>query len=222
MEAREHQELDLRERVILIHGLSGNRWVLAPLNRFLTRKGYETTRWCYRSVGNSVMNHAHRLRAFLGEETDSTEPLHFVTHSMGGIILRAVLADMNWQRPGKLVMLAPPNHGSHVAALASRGLHYLCPALSDLSTAPDSLVHRLPVVDSLDTGVIAGTQDLLVHLESTYIANQADHVLISCGHNRILRHSESLQEILYFLKNGRFTEGARRVAATTSTRGVMV
>lgn len=168
------------------------------------------------------MNHARRLKAFLEEEVGSTEPLHFVTHSMGGIILRAVLADMNWQRPGKLVMLAPPNHGSRVAAMASRGLHYLCPALSDISTAPDSLVHRLPVVDSLDTGVIAGTQDLLVHLESTYIANQADHVLVPCGHNRILRHPESLREILYFLKHGHFTEAAHRVVATASTRGVMV
>lgn len=222
MEARDHQEFDRKQQVILIHGLSGNRWVLGSLNRFLKGNNYQTTRWCYRSVGNSVMNHAQRLRAFLESEADSPEPLHFVTHSMGGIILRAVLADMKWHRPGRLVMLAPPNHGSRVAYLAAKGLHYLCPALSDLSTSPDSLVHRLPMVESLDTGVIAGTQDLLVHLESTYIANQADHVLVPCGHNRILRHPESLHETLYFLKNGRFTEGARRVAPTASPRGVMV
>ncbi|PQO35290.1 hypothetical protein C5Y96_09655 [Blastopirellula marina] len=222
METQLQQELDRPERVILIHGLSGNRWVLGPLNRFLKKHHYLPSRWCYRSVGNSVTNHAQRLKAFLEEEADSREPLHFVTHSMGGIILRAVLADTNWQRPGRLVMLAPPNHGSNVAALASRGLHYLCPALSDISTSPDSLVHRLPMVQSLDTGVIAATQDLLVHLESTYIGNQVDHVLVPCGHNRILRHPESLQEILHFLKNGRFSEGALRVAATASPGGVMV
>jgi len=168
------------------------------------------------------MNHAQRLRAFLEHEADVAEPLHFVTHSMGGIILRAVLADMDWQRSGRLVMLAPPNHGSRVAELASRSLHYLCPALSDISTSPDSLVHRLPVVESLDTGVIAGTQDLLVHLESTHITNQADHVLVPCGHNRILRHPESLNQISYFLRNGRFTEGARRVVPAASPGGVVV
>lgn len=222
MDTENHQDKDRQERVILIHGLSGNRWVLGPLNRFLKQQHYQPTRWCYRSVGNGVLNHAQRLRRFLEAEAESSQPLHFVTHSMGGIILRAVLAEMHWQRPGKLVMLAPPNHGSNIAALAARGLHYVCPALSDISTSPDSLVHRLPVVDSLETGVIAGTQDLLVHLESTYIGNQADHILIPCGHNRILRHRDSLQEILHFLKNGRFSEGAQRVAAHASSRSVMV
>lgn len=222
METRDHPEIDRKPRVILIHGLTGNRWVLGPLNRFLLQQDYRPMRWCYRSVGNSVMGHARRLKEFLEREADSSEPLHFVTHSMGGIILRAVLAEMNWQRPGRLVMLAPPNHGSRVAALASRCFHYLCPALSDISTSPDSLVHRLPTVGSLDTGVIAGTQDVLVHLESTFLANQADHVLVSCGHNRILYHQEVRQEVLHFLKNGRFTEGARRVPATASPRGVMV
>ncbi|QDU75558.1 Alpha/beta hydrolase family protein [Bremerella volcania] len=222
MESDNQQDADHAERVILIHGLSGNRWVLGPLNRFLAQNQYLPTRWCYRSVGNSVTNHAQRLRAFLKGEADSLEPLHFVTHSMGGIILRAVLADMHWRRPGRLVMLAPPNHGSRVAALAARGLHYLCPALSDISTSPDSLVHRLPMVDSLDTGVIAGTQDILVHLESTYIENQVDHVLVPCGHNRILRHPESLREILHFLRTGRFSEGACRTAPAASPRGVMV
>ncbi|MEW4564592.1 hypothetical protein AB1K70_18775 [Bremerella sp. JC770] len=222
MEPQKQQDIGRNERVILIHGLSGNRWVLWPLNRFLTRQHYCPMRWCYRSVLNGVMNHAERLRAFLEREADSPEPLHFVTHSMGGIILRAVLADMDWQRPGRLVMLAPPNHGSRVAQLASRSLHYLCPALSDISTSPDSLVHRLPVVQSLDTGVIAGTQDLLVHLDSTHITNQIDHVLVPCGHNRILRHPESLDEISYFLRNGRFTEGARRVVSAASPSGVVV
>ncbi len=222
MEIPSYQQANRQERVILIHGLLGNRWVLWPLDRFLKKQGYQSTKWCYRSVGNSVTNHARQLRAYLESEQHSTEPLHFVTHSMGGIILRAVLAEMNWQRPGRLVMLAPPNHGSNVAAFASKTLHYLCPALSDLSTAPESLVHRLPMIDSLDTGVIAGTQDLLVHLESTYIDNQVDHILIRCGHNRILRHPESLREIQYFLKNGRFTAGAVRGAATASPGGLMV
>ncbi|MBA2115188.1 esterase/lipase family protein [Bremerella alba] len=222
METPKQQMKDSGQPVILIHGLTGNRWVLRPLARFLTQQDYQPTRWCYRSVGNSVMSHAQRLKGFLEREADSAEPLHFVTHSMGGIILRAVLSEMNWRRPGRLVMLAPPNHGSRVAALASRCLHYLCPALSDISTSPGSLVHRLPMVPSLETGVIAATQDMLVHLESTSIANQADHVLVSCGHNRILYHRGARQEVLHFLNKGRFTEGARRVAATASPQRLMV
>jgi len=222
METKQQPTSDKRPRVILIHGLTGNRWVLLPLTLFLKKQQYRPTRWCYRSVGNSLMSHVRRMQAFLESEADSSEPLHFVAHSMGGLILRAALSEMHWRRPGRLVMLAPPNHGSRVAALASKGLHYLCPALSDISTSPGSLVHQLPVIDSLETGVIAGTRDILVHQESTHLAGEVDHILVPCGHNHILYHGGVRREVLHFLKEGRFTEGATREAAGSSPRSVMV
>lgn len=108
-------------------------------------------------------------------------------------------------------MLAPPNHGSRVAAIAAKGFHYLCPALSDISTEPGSLVHQLPEPAAWEVGVIAAQSDWLVSVESTHLSNQRDHIGIDCGHNMILFRAESMRETVYFLRHGQFSSAASRI-----------
>lgn len=193
------------ENVILIHGFGGSTLVLRPLSRYLTRESFAVRRWCYWSVVYSVTDHARRLRQFLQPLAESNEPTHFVTHSMGSIILRAALAEMNWKTPGRWVMLAPPNHGSRVAEVLSHGIHYVCPALDQISTAPHSFVHRVPEPERWEVGVIASTKDILVGMESTHLRCEKQHITLDCGHTMMLFNREAQRRAAEFLREGRFS-----------------
>lgn len=197
-------------KVIVIHGLSANTLVMRPIGYFLNRNGFESKQWGYHTNRQGVLDDARRLQDFLEPLSDDPQPLHFVTHSMGGVVLRAALANMTWNRPGRAVMLAPPNHGSKLAQRFSPGLKWLWPALADLSTLPDSLVNRLPPLQSIETGVIAGTRDILVDVDSTHMVNERDHILVRCGHNRMLIHGQAHREMVHFLRFGHFSPQARR------------
>ncbi|MEW4453667.1 alpha/beta fold hydrolase [Bremerella sp. JC817] len=200
-------------RVVVIHGIGANTIVMGPLARYLTRHEFTATRWGYWSTFNGLRDHARRLRLFLETFADDDQPVHFVTHSMGGIILRATLAEMNWSRPGRAVLLAPPNHGSLVAGWFGMGLRGICPALNEISAAPESLVHHLPPFPSMDIGVIGCRQDALVAMASTFVANQRDHITVGCGHNWVLVKREVQAEVVHFLQFGRFSDSADRLSA---------
>lgn len=182
---------------------------MRPLSRHLTRESFAVRRWCYWSVAYSVTDHARQLRAFLEPFASSDEPTHFVTHSMGSIILRAALAEMEWKTPGRWVMLAPPNHGSRVAEVLSHGIHYVCPALDQISTHPQSFVHHVPEPEAWEVGVIASTKDRLVAMESTHLGCEKQHISLDCGHLMMLFNGEAHRQTGHFLQHGHFAQRVR-------------
>jgi dienelactone hydrolase len=195
-----------RELVVLIHGLAGNRLVMRPLQRRLRARGYDTFNWGYRSVLLPIERNAERFRRRLDSlaERDDVERLHIVGHSMGSIITRYVAANDPPEKLGRIVLLAPPNHGSPVARWLNRGFGYLYPSLDQLSDRPQSFVNRLE--DQLDApcGVIAATRDRLVPVENTHLAGQDDHAQFKAGHTTMLFYCEVAEMVDRFLRTGRF------------------
>lgn len=162
--------------------------------------------------------------------------VHFVTHSMGGILLRAWLDENRPDRMGRVVMLAPPNHGSEIvdnmaqieAFPAMRDvLAFLQgPAALELGTDPGSLPSRLPAVD-FELGVIAGNRainplgpiliegenDGTVSVESTRVEGMADHIVLPVTHAMMMMNPLVMAEVLEFLRNGVFDHGITLGAA---------
>jgi len=133
------------DHVVLIHGLGGNRTDMWPIGWRLKRLGFTVHNWSYRSVGNRIETHADRLSKLLTElGNQNSGRIHLVAHSMGGIIARAAFAKNEFKNLGRVVMLAPPNLGSHVATKLTRYIGWLTPSLGQLSDCPDSFVNRLP------------------------------------------------------------------------------
>lgn len=152
------------------------------------------------------------------------ERLHFVTHSMGGILVRAWLAEGHPPNLGRVVMLAPPNQGSEIVDRLSESeilrdaAEWLNgPAMAQLGTEGGSTPNALPRVD-FDLGVIAGDipinplgpllidgpNDGTVSVESTRIEGMRDHLVISATHTLIMVNPVAMAEVLIYLQTGRF------------------
>jgi triacylglycerol lipase len=209
------------ERVVLLHGLARDAGSMDSLAETLTAAGYAVFNFDY----SSREKQPEELIAELRERVDkccaaSTAPLHFVTHSLGGILVRAYLAETPPPNLGRVVLLAPPNQGSEIIDTigdSSAFLAFFGPTGAALGTGPDSLPNRIGVPD-YPVGVIAGQQsvnpfgsallpgpdDGAVSVERAKLDGAADFIVIDATHTFIMQNEIAKQQVLEFLRNGRF------------------
>jgi len=210
------------EDVVLLHGLGRTPRSMAPLADALSEAGYRVHNVGYPSTDLEPDELIAHVGARIDECCASSKRVHFVTHSLGGILLRAWLAENRPTGLGRVVMLAPPNKGSElVDEFGSWGLFgaALGPTATELGTDDASLPNRLPPAD-YELGVIAGvenvnpvgermipgTDDGTVSVESTRIEGMKDHVEVAASHSFIMRSDEVAELVLRFLRTGSFSD----------------
>jgi pimeloyl-ACP methyl ester carboxylesterase len=197
------------DAVVLVHGLAANRLIMAPLARALTRGLGKILNWGYSSLWSPIERHGRSLAAQLRQLDESHGGrIHLVTHSMGGIIARIALAEYRPHRLGRLVMVAPPNRGSHVAARLAPWLGRICPPLVQLTDCKDSFVCCLPPPEVPELGVIAAATDYLVHESSTRLGCETDYIVLPGLHSSLLFQPETAEQVQHFLEHGRFRRSA--------------
>ena len=192
------------ELVVLIHGLASKRFWMRPLEQRIRRHGYNTYNWGYRSLRRSLHYHADRLRQELEQRASQTQRIHIVAHSMGAIITRLVLSPLPSDNIGRVVFLAPPNHGSPVARFFGPLVRPVNPTMSEISSRSDSVVNRIGRLNDVTTGVIGARFDMLVPWSSTILEGQTDRILLPATHNSLLIQYSSFKQILAFLAHGAF------------------
>lgn len=210
--------------VVLLHGLGRSSRSMEPLAERLQRSGYVVHNVDYPSTEHSV----EELVALLAQRVEAccaegSGPLHFVTHSLGGILVRAYLLDQRPPRLGRVVMLAPPSQGSEwVDRLREYALFEsaLGPAATQLGTDPASVPNRLRRLGPVDypLGIVAGTgsvnplaalvvpepNDGTVAAERTRVEGMTDYWESDASHTFIMQDPEVMRQVLYFLQHGRF------------------
>ena len=214
--------------VLLLHGLGRTGLSMVPLARSLRRAGFDPRVVDYPSRRRTVealveIVLAPRVNALLA---GGAERVHFVTHSLGGVVVRAFAAgraDRGRPLPpgSRAVMLAPPHGGSEVAdALRERQpfRSVLGPALAQLGTDDASVPNRLGDVRGVEAGVIAGTgtrlpfgrlfagpHDGLVSVQSAHgTPGLADILVLPPSHTTIMWSPEVIRQAVHFLRAGRF------------------
>lgn len=192
-------------QVILVHGLFGSQRMMSPLERFLSRAGYGVRNWGYRSARARVGRLA-RLLAGQIEALDRSGnvPVHLVGHSLGAIIVRAALQIYTPPAPGRLVMLAPPNRGSHVARRIAHCLGWLVPALQELSDVEGSLVNGLSEQVGCEFGIIIAGKDRVIRSGSALLPGAADQLILASQHWSLPWQPETWFQTGHFLATGRF------------------
>lgn len=218
-----------RECVVLIHGVNRSWRAMRPLAEALQRDGYTTVNVDYPSRAGTVDVIAPMAvdNGLAGCRGSGAQHIHFVTHSIGGILLRYAHRDAAIAELGRVVMIAPPNQGSEIVDktrnFPGAGL-VGGDALLELGTDAGSIPAQLPAVD-FELGVIAGTgtmnpwmsamlpnpDDGKVSVARTRVDGMRDFLIVDDNHHYIVEDELVIRNTLAFLRSGAFLDADRRV-----------
>ncbi len=203
-----------QDTVVLLHGLGGTRLDMWRMARRLKGLGFNVRNWGYRSLGNRIETHAERLGEFLMKlSQERLGKIHIVTHSMGGIITRAMLAEHNIECLGRVVMIAPPHQGSHAARKLNRFFGWLSPSLLQLSDVESSFVNRLPnsfAKRQVEFAIIESIRDRVIVQGGVLLDGHSDYAKVNAHHGVAPMYDETIRLVENFLVNGKFNESARQ------------
>jgi triacylglycerol lipase len=215
-------------RVVLLHGLLRSSGSMSRVAEALEQRGFRVCNVAYPSRHYSISVLARDYVAPAVERCfpGTREPIDFVTHSMGGIVVRQLAETHAIASFGRVVMLAPPNHGSEL--VDEFGSWWLFkrvngPAGNELGTSPDSLPSRLGPA-TFDVGILMGDRttnlvlsaflpdgnDGKVSIASARLDGMKDFLVFPVSHTFIMRNAEVIRQAVRFLEDGSFDRGAGR------------
>jgi pimeloyl-ACP methyl ester carboxylesterase len=209
--------------VILLHGLGRSSANMLILKWRLESRGYRVCNIGYDTRVDSIEVAADRVYEAVASCTETDRPIHFVTHSLGGIVLRSLLVRHELSTAGRAVMLAPPNRGSEIAdwvrdlSISERFLGRLA---GQLGTGPADLPRSLPSprmafaviagdrwINPVGPWLLQGPHDGTVSVASTRLDGMADHLVLPHTHTFIMNAAGVAEQIDAFLRTGRFRRG---------------
>lgn len=203
--------------VVLLHGLWRGWRAMRPMARALGQEGFSTLIIPYPSARKPVAELVDRVREEV-RKIAGNHPVHFITHSLGGIILRELMTgEVPW-KAGKIIMLAPPSQGSEIVDW-SRDHPVLRTLLGSAGRAlgSDGVPGKLPAIPAgLEAAVIMGRRasipffkkllghenDGIVTAEKGRIDGLRGFSVIDADHTFIQMHPEAIRLSLDFLKTG--------------------
>ena len=206
------------ENVVLIHGILRGSRSMNKIKRELVSQGYKVTGFDYSPEDGSIEEISDRLHEKIKKFPKGK--IHFVTHSMGAVIVRKYISKYKPRNTGRVVMIAPPNNGSVYAAVLLR-LPFFEKIFGrsgvEIAEGENCILNTLPV-PKFEFGVIAGgtgykiglnpflkgDNDGTVLLNETIIKGMADFMQIKGQHSFLLFNNEVISESINFLKNGKF------------------
>ncbi|OUR71444.1 alpha/beta hydrolase [Methylophaga sp. 41_12_T18] len=206
--------------VILLHGMARSNSSMAAMADELTAAGYATVNYDYPSTDYPIEQLAEQSINNALELCPNQARINFVTHSLGGILVRQYLSQHNIERLGRVVMLGPPNQGSEVVDVLHDVPGYDLingPAGQQLGTDAMSIPNQLGPAN-FELGIIAGsrsinlilstmlpdTDDGKVSVEKTKLAGMKDHLILPVTHPFMMKNKTVIAQVKHFLKHGYF------------------
>ena len=206
--------------VILLHGLIRSASSMSKMQEALELEGYRVANVGYPSTEMPIEELADIAVPLALDYCEGSPSVNFVTHSMGGILVRQYLSTSSIPNLHRVVMLGPPNQGSEVVDILREipGFHLINgDAGLQLGTGEKSLPRQLGPAD-FELGVIAGNSSInlllstmipgeddgKVSVENTRLDGMRDHLVVDVSHALIMRNREVIDQVIYFLRYGYF------------------
>jgi pimeloyl-ACP methyl ester carboxylesterase len=211
------------EKVVLLHGLGRTKYSMQPLAYRLRRDGFDARMFGYASMTNGISELAEDLGRFVDRLTeDEQETVHFVGHSLGGLVIRRYLKDAPRLR-GRVVMLSPPNGGSELVDRMRRFSWFQMqfgPAALVLGTSEKDLPASLgPVefplgvimgtrsINPIGSWIIPGPDDGAVSVDRSRVEGMSEFCLVPRTHTFIMWAADVAELTGHFLRYGHFSTG---------------
>jgi pimeloyl-ACP methyl ester carboxylesterase len=213
-----------RDGVVLLHGISRTALSFRKMQLALERAGFTTLNLDYASRRKALEALAEDIHPAIQPFADRIDgSIHFVCHSMGGLLARVYIARHRPERLGRVVMLGTPNSGSEIAdRLKNFGAFraFFGPAGQQLGTQRDVAINALLPPPDYPVGIIAGNRSIdplagsmlpkphdgRVSVENTMVGGMADHVVVAASHPWLVRNSVAVAQTIAFLQDGTFVK----------------
>lgn len=212
--------------VVLLHGLARTAKSMTKIEAALKARGLSVVNVDYpsRALPIESLSHLAVERGLVECRKGHPAQIHFVTHSLGGILVRYYLSTNPIPELGRVVMLGPPNQGSEVVDKFSDLPGYAIvngPSGFQLGTGPDSVPLTLGPV-TYPVGVIAGTESVNPILSTAFaepndgkvsvtraqVEGMKDFILVDSSHPFLMRNPEAIRQTIEFLTDGKFARDA--------------
>lgn len=194
---------------------------MAILVSRLENAGFRVVNFGYPSRSEPIEALVERLDSEVGQCCNSeAETVHFVTHSMGGVLVRSYLSQRPEAHQGRVVMLSPPSQGSEIIdAFSDSDLlqSILGPAALLLGTDSAGIANQLEPVrfslgvitgsrslDPVGSWLIPGPDDGKVSVDRAAVEGAVDFMVLPATHTFIMNRSDVAEQVIHFLRNGRF------------------
>jgi hypothetical protein len=209
--------------VVLLHGLGRSRYSLKELAAALPEDGYEVLAIDYPSTRGTLAEHAAQVSLVLSR-TEGMREISFVSMSLGGLVLRQVLADrkqwLGTAKVGRVVLIGAPNRGSIVADKAKDILPAQWILGEPVAEASRQAIERVPKLVDCEFAVIAGGKgndrgfnpliegdnDGLLTVDSTKLEGMKDFLLVESIHTNLPENEKVIAAVRRFLKSGKLSE----------------
>ena len=205
----------MEETVVLVHGLWMNGMGMGLLKWRLQKTGFMTRTFHYHGLQSTPEENADTLHRYL--QAIDSPVVHFVCHSLGGLIVRHLLCRYPDCKPGRTVCLGTP----HQASSAAKSLFRILPGRWLLGhSIEQGLLGGIPPWNhDHELGVIAGNlrlgmgllipgipkpSDGTVAVQETMLEGMTDHIILPVSHTGLLLSSRVAMQTVYFLQHGRF------------------
>jgi pimeloyl-ACP methyl ester carboxylesterase len=215
-----------QDGVVLLHGISRTARSFRKMQAALDGCGFATLNHDYASRRKALEALAEDIHPAIQRFADSIDgSVHFVGHSMGGLLARVYIARYRPKRLGRVVMLGTPNSGSEIADRLRHFRPYRAffgPAGQQLGTQRSAVDDAMLPPVNYPVGIIAGNRSIdpvagamlpkphdgRVSVENTKLDGMADHVVIAASHPWLVRDSVAIGQTIAFLRDGRFNASA--------------
>ncbi|MFC7338158.1 esterase/lipase family protein [Haloferula chungangensis] len=213
------------EHVVLLHGLCRTTRSMAKMECSLTEAGYTVHNLSYPTRKKSVVRLAeeHLAPELAQPDLKGATKIHFVTHSLGGIVLRQYLSDHTLHNLGRIVLLGPPSQGSQVVDKIGHWKIFKAlngPAGTQLGSNDDSLPNQLgPLghdhaviagscsINWINSCMIPGPDDGKVAVSHTRLPDTTTHLVLPVTHPYLMKNKRVIRNVVHYLNKGNFDDG---------------